>query len=147
MDVIFALGSMGSSALELFERQKNVTSSKIDKQTFQDTKYGVIVYGDRAKTHLAIKNDLNNDQVKTLVEELAWVSDGTQINLALTRARGIFVYFFFHLWGEMDIPHDSFSAFTSYLSGDFFRIPSLKSIQIKEWIGLACAVLHAIPFL
>jgi hypothetical protein len=81
---------MGSNAVELFERQKNITSNKIDKQTFPDTKYGVIVYSDRAKTHLTIKNDLNNDQVKTLVEDLAWVSDGTRLNLALTRAHGKF---------------------------------------------------------
>ena len=97
MDVIFALGSMGSNAVELFERQKNITSSKIDKQTFPDTKYGVIVYGDSAKTHLAIKNDLNNDQVKTLVDRLVWGSDGTRLNLALTRAKGIFSFFLLKL--------------------------------------------------
>jgi hypothetical protein len=87
---------MGSNAVELFERQKNITSSKIDKQTFPDTKYGIVVYGDSAKTHLAIKNDLNNEQVKTLVEELVWLSDGTRLNLALTKAKGIFM-FYFHL--------------------------------------------------
>ena len=91
VDVIFALGSMGDDAVELFERQKNITSSKIDKQTFPDTKYGVIVYGDRAKSHLTINNDLNNDQVKTLVDKFLWESDGTRLNLALTRARGLFM--------------------------------------------------------
>ena len=89
MDVIFALGSMDRGAVELFERQKNLTSNKIDKQTFPDTKYGVIVYGDRAKTHLTIRDDQNNDEVKTLVEDLTWVSDGTRLDLALNRAYGM----------------------------------------------------------
>ena len=91
VDVIFAFGSMGDFAVELFERQKNITSSKIDKQTFPDTKYGIIVYGNRAKTHLTINNDFNNNQVKTLVHELLWTSDATRLDLALKRAHGRFM--------------------------------------------------------
>lgn len=90
LDVIFALGSVSKNAELLFERQKNITWSKIDKQTFPDTKYGFIVYGDRAKTHLTIKNDLSNNEVKILVKELTWTSAGTRLNLALTEAYGTF---------------------------------------------------------
>lgn len=89
VDVIFALGSMGRNAAKLFDRQKNITSSKINQQTFPDTKYGLIVYEDRAKTHLSIKNDVNKYQVESLVEELIWSSDGTRLDLALTRAYGM----------------------------------------------------------
>lgn len=94
VDVIFALGSMGTNPVELFERQKNITSSKIDKQTFPDTKYGIIVYGDLPRTHLAISNDFSNAKVKNLVEELTWISDGTRLDLALNRATGTVCLYF-----------------------------------------------------
>ena len=90
MDVIFVLGSTGKEAVELFEREKNTTKSKIDQQSFPNTKYGLLVYGAEAKTMLPLDNTFDKTSVKSSVDRLTWSSEGIRLDRALTKAYEMF---------------------------------------------------------
>ena len=73
VDVIFALGSTGRNAREIFEREKNITKHKIDQETFPNTNYALLVYGSPIDTRVHLPFTDNINQTKAAIDSLTWI--------------------------------------------------------------------------
>lgn len=87
---MFAFGSVGDTAEEIFEKEKELISSFIDSIQKRDTHYGVIEIGPRAKVCAMIGQYRDHVRLKRHVNLVRRSGDATGLDHALELAGNMF---------------------------------------------------------
>ena len=90
LDVVFAFGSFGETAEEIFEKEKQLISSFIDSVQKRDTHYGVVEIGPRAKICAKIGQYRDHVRLKRHVNLIRRSGDATALDHALEVAANMF---------------------------------------------------------
>ena len=90
LDIVFAFGSFGETAEEIFEKEKQLISSFIDSIQKRDTHYGVIEIGPRAKVCSKIGQYRDHVRLKRHVNLVRRSGDATGLGHALEVAANMF---------------------------------------------------------
>lgn len=90
LDIVFAFGSFGDSADEIFEKEKQLIDNFIDSITKRDTHYGVIEIGPRAKVCAMIGQYRDHVRLKRHVNLVRRSGDATGLDHALEVAANMF---------------------------------------------------------
>lgn len=86
LDVVFAFGSFGATAEEMFEKEKELINSFVDSIQKRDTHFGVIEIGPRAKICARIGQYRDHVRLKRHVNLIRRSGDGTGLDHALDLA-------------------------------------------------------------
>lgn len=90
VDLVFAFGSTGRDAIELFGKEKEAAKVMIDNENEKDILYSTIVYGEDASLE-SIFNDMpEKAKVKEFIDTLAWKDEGKKLDHALVEADKVF---------------------------------------------------------
>ena len=90
LDIVFAFGSFGETAEEIFEKEKQLINSFIDSIQKRDTHYGVVEIGPRAKVCAMIGQYRDHVRLKRHVNLVRRSGDATGLDHALEVAAGMF---------------------------------------------------------
>ncbi|XP_046848822.1 collagen alpha-3(VI) chain-like isoform X2 [Xenia sp. Carnegie-2017] len=90
VDVVFALGTSGEHADEMFEKEKEFVNGFIDASNYGDTDYAFIEFCDPLKLHFSFKDFNNNKDIKNKICSLSRHGDGTSMAEALRKAHELF---------------------------------------------------------
>jgi hypothetical protein len=90
LDIVFAFGSFGETAEEIFEKEKQLISSFIDSVQKRDTHYGVVEIGPRAKICAKIGQYRDHVRLKRHVNLIRRSGDATALDHALEVAANMF---------------------------------------------------------
>lgn len=90
VDLVFAFGSTGRDAIELFEKEKEAAKVMIDNENEKDILYSTIVYGEDASLKSKFNDMPEKAKVKEFIDILAWKDEGKKLDHALVEADKVF---------------------------------------------------------
>lgn len=89
IDLVFAFGSTGEDALNLFEKEKATAKLMIDNDKEKDVLYSTIVYGRDALVKSRFNDQPDKNRVKQFIDTLEWTDEGNKLDHALVEAEKV----------------------------------------------------------
>ena len=91
VDLGFALSASGVDATKNFEKMKSVINEIVDQYSIGRIRYGVVVYGDEARTRVGFQQVFaNENDLKEYIARIGPASPGSNLDKGLYKGKELF---------------------------------------------------------